>query len=425
MIRDILLVVGLLLSVSTQLRIPGLPVGLGEICLVAWILSSLGRFLYRLDVPLPLASFRLLAFWVLLVVALSVGTMTAYVIGDIHDAGLFLHDIAAYVLVGSIGLFCVVEPHGETRLQRLSWLLVVLGSLFLALQLAHAWKIVNFLEIEPWFFHRFRGWSANSNALALLCLILAMLSVHLAETSTRFGEKIVAAGCIILPILAGILTDSDAFMLALVLSCAIFLILKFWKSLYSKPSKRSFSSLSKSMVMLALPLFMASAIPIAWMLGSGFEGNEAIISSEKSAALAEEAEERFQLWEQALRRGAESGMLGLGPGPHLKYRQPKLQLKKLNADLGPPPPIVEAHNTLLDLFVQGGILAVISIFCLGIITTTTILKAGKQALAALLFGIAIFGSTHFIIRSPNVWFVVAMCLVAPEHRRPTPATAWS
>jgi len=428
MIRDMLLVLGLLLTVTTQLRFPNiLPIGPGETLLFAWLLLTLGRNLYRLDVPLPPASLHLLTFWLLLVVALSVGTMTAYVIGDIHDASLFRHDIMAYVLMAGIGFFCVIEPQAETRLRKISWLLIVFGSLFLALQLAHASGIVNFPSFEPWYWHRFRGWSENSNTLAMLCLAIAWLSVYLAETSIRFGEKIVAVGCMILPILCGILTDSDAFKMALIASVALFVATKSWKVLYSKSRKLRFFSLSALLVMLVLPVFLALAVATTWMLPIAYEGNNAIVSSKKFNDLKKDARVRFQLWEQALKRGIDSGMLGLGPGPHLArpYDDRKAS-EMINMDLGPPAPRFEAHNTPLDLLVQGGALAVVSFFWLGTTAAIISLRAGKQALVALMLGIAFFGVTHFIVRAPIVWFVVAFCLVATEaKRRPLQAEAWT
>ena len=383
--------------------------------------------LYRLDVPLPPASLRIVVFWALFFVAMSIGTMTEYVIGAVHNTGLFLHDITAYVLMASLGFFLTVEPQAETRLHRICWLLVVLGSLILALQLAHAWGIIGFQQIEPWFWHRLRGWSENANALALLCLVLALLSFHLVATCTRYGTKIMALACAILPIWVGILTDSDAFIAAIVFSCAIFVVLKFWNSLYSQSGNLSIASLSVLVIALALPVFLAFASPIGYMLVRGVERDTAMVSSAKYGALENDGEERFYLWGQALKRTANTGMLGLGPGPHLE-RPPRQRVpaKEPSMELAAPPPNVEAHNTLLDLFIQGGMIAGISIIWLGTTTVLTIVRAGKQVLAALLFGIAVFGVTHFIIRYPIVWFVVAFCLVAKDaNLRPSRAAAWS
>jgi hypothetical protein len=41
--RDALMAVGLLLTTATQLRLPGSPLGPGEVCLVIWIALTLIR----------------------------------------------------------------------------------------------------------------------------------------------------------------------------------------------------------------------------------------------------------------------------------------------------------------------------------------------------------------------------------------------
>ena len=41
MIRDALLAVGLLLSTAHQLRVPGIPIGPGELCLAIWVVLAL------------------------------------------------------------------------------------------------------------------------------------------------------------------------------------------------------------------------------------------------------------------------------------------------------------------------------------------------------------------------------------------------
>ena len=51
-VGDALLALGLLLTTASQLRLSGLPVGPGELCLTAWLLLMLGRELSRGGPPL-------------------------------------------------------------------------------------------------------------------------------------------------------------------------------------------------------------------------------------------------------------------------------------------------------------------------------------------------------------------------------------
>ncbi len=106
--RDLLLVVGVLLSTGSQLRPAGVPVGPGEICFIIWIALMLGREVARQGPPLTAALSRLLIFWLLFATAQSIGTLTGYAIADVHDTSLFMHDAIAYPLLATISLLSVV-----------------------------------------------------------------------------------------------------------------------------------------------------------------------------------------------------------------------------------------------------------------------------------------------------------------------------
>src|SRR5690348_9722580 len=159
MIRDALLALGVLLSTASQFRPEGAAVGPGEICLVIWLVLTLFREAGRLNPPLTPAFSRLLVFWLLFGFALSVGTLTGYVIGDIHDPNLFFHDVMAYLLLAAVSCLSVVGTEAGSRLNRVAWLLTGFGSASLAVQLASAWGLFGTALIEPWYWDRFRGWS--------------------------------------------------------------------------------------------------------------------------------------------------------------------------------------------------------------------------------------------------------------------------
>lgn len=411
MIRHLLLSLGLLLSAFTQLRFSGMPIGPGEICLAAWLLLAIGDIAGHLDRPFTPAFVRIAIFWVLLAIALSMGTMTTYVIGNPHASSLFRHDIMAYLLMAGLSLCCVVDPRAGIRLQKVAWLLVVLGSVLLAVQLAHGWGLFSFAKAVPWEWDRLRGWSENANQLGLMCIVLTLLSLHLAESSNRLGERLAALACAALPILVGILTKSDAYVLALAVGCLIFIALKVLKSMQLHKRETSIGSLAALMGALALPLIVAAASPAAYMLATKSTGGEELVSRKTYRSLERDVQYRSALWNQALHRGFDSAMLGRGPGPHLN------RTVRLRHPTWEPIPSFEAHNTVLDLFVQGGLLAVLSLAWLGITTVQKTLRADLHGLTALLFGIAIFGMTHYVIRHPIVWFVVALSLAAGFSNR--------
>ena len=111
---------------------------------------------------------------------------------------------------------------------------------------------------------------------------------------------------------------------------------------------------------------------------------------------------RFALWGEAYHKGMSAGLLGLGPGPHLT----KTKAWKL-----PPPAKFESHNTPLELFVQGGLLAVLNLALLyaSLLLATT--RAGLPALAALSCAFVVFSMFHFIIRHPIFWLGVVLCFL--------------
>jgi O-antigen ligase len=434
MMLDVLFAFGLLLSPASQLRLAGSPVGPGEICLLIWIVLTLGREAARLGPPLTPALSRLLIFWSLFAIAQSLGTLTALVIGDEHDAHWFLHDVMAYPLLAAVSCLSVIEPHAGPRLHRVAWLLSALGTPFLALQFANAWGLIDISSVDPWWWDQFRGWSANPHQLAVLCTVLALLSLHLAETATRLGQRIAAVACAIVPIYAGLLTKTDSFSVILVAAGLIFIAFKFRTWLVSCAPRITFRSAFAWIVVLALPAALVSAAPLAYSIAVEAADFAKAMARENPEQTEEKAELRFGLWEQAGMRGVESGMLGLGPGPHLEI-PPAIVAGRYGGTFHPKyiehpeptfAPNFEAHNTVLDLFVQGGLIAVLSLIWVASTALSTAYRARLAGLPTLLCGLGIYGAATLIIRHPIFWFAIALCLVAGTGaRRPSALRDWS
>ena len=110
-------------------------------------------------------------------------------------------------------------------------------------------------------------------------------------------------------------------------------------------------------------------------------------------------------------------MLGFGPGPHLAIpasiltgrRDANEPINLVHPKLGLAPNF-EAHNTLLEVFIQGGVLAAGAFIW---ITATGVWRSwssGMDGLLTLLFALVVFGSFHVIFRHPIVWFVICQAL---------------
>ncbi len=423
---DVLLTVALLLSAASQLRFDGVPVGPGEICLAFWGLLMLSREAARLGPVLSRPLSRLLIFWLSFAIAQCVGTMAGFVTGDRHDSGLFMHDIAAYAVAAAVSCLSVVEPGASSRLHRVAWLLVTCGAAWLLLQVAFGWGLVSLGDFDTWEWDRFRGLSDNSNQLALFCMVLVLLSLHLAEVARRFDRTIAALSCMIVAIVVGRLTMSDAFLLVLVLAGPIFVTLKLWKWLMSVERRMLLRSASAWILVLALPLVVAYVTPLGATVAAEVE--ESIKSMTKGGGGRDTEETtrlRIELWGGAIRRGVEAGMLGLGPGPHLEI-PPAIVAGRLDPTNDPRHvnhpefgdiPNFEAHNTFLDLFMQGGLIAVLSIGWLGATALFGTRRAGLDALTTSICGLAVFGIFHLIVRHPIFWFAISLSLVAAANSR--------
>ena len=383
MIVDVLLALGVLLSTATQLRLADTPFGPGELCLAVWLGVVLCLQAGRAAPASNAALTR-------------VGTIVGFATEPFFDRQ-FLHDVIAYSLLMCVACTMTIELASERRRQRVTWLIVLLGAASLSLQLAHAsGRIPLPISADPWEWDRLRGWSHDPNQLGLAAALLTLISVHVADTASTRVKMITATACAMLAFSVGVLTKSDSFNLGLLAAGAAFLLIK--SSLWVATFKRglSFRAAFVSLALLGLPVLAVGAIPLA--------PAAADLLQAKSDALYQENDQgdlRFHLWAEAIEKGMDAAMLGLGPGPHLTRKAWKRS----------PPAKFESHNTPLELFVQGGLLALLAIAWLyaSLLLATT--RAKLPALAALSCAVVAFSMFHFIIRHPIFWFGVALCLL--------------
>lgn len=413
MIRDGLLAVGVVMSAAAQLRIPGSPFGPGELCLGLWLALS------GLDVALrgraaATSSFCVIgAFWIALAVALGIGALTGLVIDDPWDRGDMTHDAMAYSLAACMSCLAVAQTDEYARLRRSTWCLIVLGNASLAVQILAGFGLISIPGVNPWYWDRFRGWSENPNQLALYCAAFGPLSLHLASTSQRWTGRVLGGLGVILPIVAGRLSRSDTFLLATLAMLSVLIALRLITWLRAPHRRLRFAA--AILLIIGLPPIAFSMLPFGMAMADDAEMFALSLAKDKGGeATVQTANLRFFLWDQATRRGLQSLSLGLGPGPHLE-RPPVTNEQSL------PRPF-EAHSTFLDLFTQGGALAVLALLALFTSVIVFTGRGGLDALAALAISLLVFGVTHFILRHPITWFVISLCLVASLERAPEAPT---
>jgi O-antigen ligase len=263
--------------------------------------------------------------------------------------------------------------------------------------------------------------------------VLGLLCLHLADVAASASERIAAIAAAVLPIYVGRLTKSDTFALVLVAAGPIFFALKIRAWLLTRQPRLTVRSAFAWIAVLALPLLMAAAVPFGRSIGADTGTLAQDMAKGNEQDTEHTAKIRLQTWQLAFDRGLESGMLGLGPGPHVptppailaERDDPTEEPGNLEHPADNGTPNFEAHNTPLDIFTQGGLLAVL---CFAWLVGTAFLltyRAGLDGLTTLLCGLVIFTIFHLIVRHPAFWLAIAMCLVTPERRKPSPMRAWS
>lgn len=396
MIRDGLLALGLLLSSATQFRVPGLPLGPGEALLLIWMLFAGVEAMLNRAPPMTPALSRLLIFWAIFTIAQSVGLFVGLAIEDYRDNAGAVRTAAAYMLVAILSFLVVILP--GWRLFRIAWLVAGFGAAAVTILIAAGYGLVPVPGLHFWIFSRFIGWSMNPNQFSLLCTVLVLLSLYLAETEARPRRKLLALTCIAPAFLAGTITLSDSFILAVLLAGPLFVGTKFLSSVFLAERRPSLATTTACLLLISIPALIAAAAPFAPRLL-----DHARQMAVKTMEQNDQAAGRFQLWSEATEIGLNSGMLGLGPGPHLVgSRQWKLQ----------PPEKGEAHNTFFELLTQGGMVAALCFLWITAAAFLAAYRARLLALASLVFSLFIFSNFHHILRHPLFWFSIAFCLAA-------------
>lgn len=418
MLRDLFLALGLLMSTASQLRPGTSPVGAGEVLLVAWTLMVVLRQMVPGGPALTPALSVLLRFWGLFALAETIGLVTGLMLDVKTDPQWLLHDVLAYPLVAVVS--CLLGLESTSRIRRVAWLLAITGTVALTVQLMAAAGLVRIGSVEPWYWERFRGWSANPNQLALLCAALTLNAVNLADTAAGPIERLAALPCAILAAVVGHMTGSDTFTFMLGAAGLGFMTLKLgiWLRV---PTRQLQPRVALALItVVGVPLLATAILPAA--LSSSAQTGDMAMGLMKNGGkdAHEEADLRFALWEQAIERGLKSGALGLGPGPHLAI--PSSLIMARASEAGQPgniqhpqnngAPNFEAHNTILDLFVQGGLLADVSFIWLLGTAFASAYRGRFAGLATLLGCLTFFGMTNLIIRQPLFWFAIVSCLVA-------------
>jgi O-Antigen ligase len=426
---DALVAFSMLLALETQLRTGDGPLGPGEILLLLWLLPIFVLEFLRAPRHVPRPFWDVLRFWFVLTAALSMGIVVTIVRDVVLDWSLVAHDIAAYLLLAALTCVLTVLPDSFDRLHRMLWMIVLFGASLLLLQLANAAEWFALSGIDPWYWDRMRGWSDNPNQFALLCLLIGFLGVALAERARGIGPKVLAALCAAIGLGTGILAKSNAFSAVIITGLLLFALSKMGRA-FARAERRGFPA-------FALAVAATSALGGAlFVIGPAMDLRIDALKATSSMARdgdadSEDAALRVQLWTQAIKVGTQSWGLGLGPGPHLEIPQSIVASRRDGGEpinLKHPKPGLaanfEAHNTVLELFVQGGLMAVVGFVWMVGLGACRSWKAGFDGMVALLFAMIAFGSFHVVFRHPMVWFAICLAITERPLLQPMAAATW-
>jgi hypothetical protein len=420
---DVLLAAALILSTASQFRIGGVPLGPGELCLVAWLGLRVLQIFKQPGPPLSPAFRRMGTFWLLLTVSLATGTLVGLATGEVYDPDWFMHDCLAYPLLAAASCAMVAGAGAADRLQNVARAMTALGVPSFVLLLAQAAGILSVPSIEPWFWERFRGWSDNPNQLAMLCLSVAVVALHGIETARRAGQWWCAMLCLVLAVWIGRLSQSDSCTFAMLAAGLAFTAMKVRAWLITRAPKVTLRMAAAWIIILSMPFALAGIAPIVLSTPNSVSWLISGLAKDGGKYAESETTLRLALWGQALDRSVRSGMLGLGPGPHLQM-PPEIaadhasginERGEMQAPHQGAAANYEAHNTPLDLLTQGGLILVISFFWLFGRALTGVFRFGYAGLTAMLCGVILLGMTGLIIRQPLVWFAISLCLVKVDE----------
>jgi O-antigen ligase len=375
--------IALVWTTATQLRPDQMPIGLGELMLIAWIAYALHRsfVVERGQQPLGLLPAVALVFWTLQAAFLAAGTIARQTMG-IDDYGSASHDAVALMLSTA---FCValslrMQQAGVARYAT-AWLAITTGVASGSLLVA-ALFVDRLGPIELWYaLVRFRGWAANPNQLALLVAVAPFACLHFAAESNRKDLRWFFRACAALSLAAGVMTASDALLVGWVSAGTLFVVARFKDTLFE--GARSVGTLIAVGVLLP-----ALVVTIVAIYGGAIYSAAADVFL-GMYSLGDQGSVRFTVWQNAIGAYLHSPLVGFGPGAYSG---------RLGSFAG-----YEAHNTVLDWAMSTGALGVGVLLLLVGFIVVQIMRSRKRMLLLALASLLVFSLFHYMIRQPLFW----------------------
>jgi len=399
-----LLALATVLSTATKLRLPGLPVGAGELLLLAWLsVSACVRalstgFLWPMGLALRWGVLFLLFVGCTLLIGagLAQTPMGPGLVGTGHEA-------IAWAFILPLTLWFLLEAQPASAVLRFlerfaGTAALAAGALFAVALVA---RVATGSDALWYGGMRLAGWAENPNQLALLLAPVPFLAIHFrrAANSTRARAW---SGAIVTTGMAGFATLSDALLLSWVLGGFV-LIVSAWITGIIGAHRTARSVIANA---LAIPLLLALFVVLFGNLAS----NLFTSIVEARAGEGGQASTRLTLWNHGMSAAFRSPLVGWGPGAHSGFNGPFEG--------------VESHSTFIDLATQAGFPVAIALAAIILGGIARALRTGSLPLALAVGSVAIIATFHNVLRQPIFWFVVfgivAACSIGNAGARHRP-----
>jgi hypothetical protein len=396
---------GLLLSISTNLRMVTFPVGPGELVLV--VLAIVGVLNCK---PSQLWKMPVLLFWLLALVGMCLGAL----LGS-QNGNLAAHHSMAYAFTASItiGLVALLMMLSDAALRRTIYWLCVLTAVVLwfgfVVYVSGNAAYAHRLHMADGGDIRYSGWSINPNQLALFFVPLPVWVAALWRDVTEPTRWQMAGFAVLLfaLMLMGLLVRSDGLFVVWAFEFVILIVLRLrWEMRASRMSLLGYALVMVLCVFLVKTFAHGEVRKSVRCAVETIVQGEGLWSTKCYDGQAFQDQEAFRIgysdplqktgirqehWLHGLESWLQSPLVGHGPG---EYSYNSIGNEK------------ESHNITIDLLTQGGILAggawlVLVSYLL--ISAWRIRDSYTFSVVLMMAAFTFFHNT----RQPYFWFVLA------------------
>lgn len=377
---------------ATQSRVAGV-VGMGEVSGLLFILVTIARGQRAWPARLP--GMLLLMFVLGFVVGAAVNQLT------LLSAQAAPRDLAAVAFsllyAGCVLSFLQTQQAPVLALARGLSLAVLVQCLPLALMFtgaeSNAWLTDSDLPGIP-FLSRYVGLSDNPNQLGVLMCAFPFIALHAARNSSRLSDRFLIGCALVAGAAISVLIRSDTVFAAYVLCVSAASML--WINRFATSTAAIRFDAGRLAASLLLVL---SAVGVFYVVADA--------SIEKTGS--RDANGRFERWQNAIRGIGESYLMGVGPGGQSGETQP------FQGE--------EAHNLVLDITLQGGIITLATYVFLVIICANAALRSRQIYLVCAVLAILVEQLAHYTGRQPLAWVYLMLPLALQDWRRTRQAEA--